>query len=135
MASATDFGVKDLRRRLDVMLRASPELARHFASPRSGPGARSSGALRETAAAGWLALATAGSASQLSSRTVQVTICDEIARWPRRVRSGEGAPLQLLEARQQDWGDEAVLIALSSPVVQNDAIDLLFRDGDRRRLE
>lgn len=27
MASATDFGVKDLRPRLDVMLRASPELA------------------------------------------------------------------------------------------------------------
>ena len=135
MATATTDSVKDLRRRVDVLLERSPVIAREYASPRSGPGARSSGALRETRANGWLAMATAGSAAQLSSRTVRVVVADEIARWPRRVRSGEGAPLQLVEARQQDWGDDAILIALSSPVTRNDGIDLLFRDGDRRRLE
>ena len=67
----------------------------------------------------------------MGSRTA---IRDGIARWPRCVRSGEGAPLQLLGARRQDWGDEAVVIALSSRVMPNDTIVLLFRDGDRRRL-
>ena len=117
------------------MLDASPSIAMHFASPRPGPGARATGAMRETAAGGWLGMATAGSSSQLSSRTVKVAVCDELARWPRVVRSGEGTPLQLLEARQQDWGQDALLIAISSPVARGDAIDLLFRDGDRRRLE
>lgn len=47
--------------------------------------------MRETGAGGWLGMATAGSSSQLSSWTVKVAICDELARWPRQVRSGEGA--------------------------------------------
>ena len=135
MASATDHGVKDLRRRLDRLIESSPGIGEHFPAVRSGPGARSSSACRETTAAGWLAMATAGSASQLSSRTAQVAGADEISRWPRTVRSGEGAPLQLLEARQQDWGDDAVLVAISSPVSKGDGIELLYRDGDRRRLE
>lgn len=136
LASATGDSVIDLQRRLDVMLRAAPHLAEPFLPVGSGRGRRSSAALRETTAGGWLALASAGSASQLSSRTVQVAVCDEVARWPRRVRTSmEAAPLALLEARQQDWGEDAVLIALSSPVQRGDAIDLLWRDGDRRVLD
>ena len=89
----------------------------------------------ETAAGGWLSIATAGSASQLSSRTVQTAVCDEVSRWPRAVRSGEGAPLALIEARTADWGDDAVIVALSSPVQDGDGITQLFRDGDQRRME
>ena len=55
--------------------------------------------------------------------------------WPRSVRSGEGHPLTLLRARLSDWGNDGRLLAISSPVIENDAIGLLFRDGDRRRLE
>ena len=135
LASATTDSVADLQRRLDVMLRAAPDLAGPFLPVGAGAGRRSTAALRETTAGGWMALASAGSAAQLSSRTVQVAVCDEVARFPARVRSGEGAPLALLEARMQDWGDDAVMIALSSPVKRGDAIDLLWRDGDRRRLE
>ena len=80
-------------------------------------------------------MAASGSASQLASRTAAVAIADEIARWPRSVRSGEGHPLTLLRARLSDWGDDGRLIAISSPVLDADAIGLLYRDGDRRRLE
>ena len=41
----------------------------------------------------------------------------------------------MLRARLSDWQDDARLLAISSPVLENDAIGLLFRDGDRRRLE
>ena len=34
-----------------------------------------------------------------------------------------------------DWGDSGRLLAISSPVLRFDAIDTLYRDGDRRRLE
>ena len=135
LVSATDFGCKDLRRRLDKILKASPAIGAEFEAQRSGPGARSSWNSRETRADGWLSIATAGSPSQLASRTVKTVVADELARWPRLVRGGEGAPLQLLEMRQADWGSDAVLIAISSPVSRGDGIDLLFRDGDRRRME
>ena len=56
-------------------------------------------------------------------------------RWPARVRSGEGHPLALLRARLSDWGDDGLLLAISSPVHPTDSIALLYRDGDRRRME
>ena len=58
-----------------------------------------------------------------------------VARWPRQVRSGEGHPLALLRMRLADWGDRGRLLCISSPTLAHDAIGLLFRDGDRRRLE
>ena len=80
-------------------------------------------------------MAAAGSASQLASRTAAVAVADEVSRWPRSVRSGEGHPLALLRMRLSDWGDDGRLLAISSPVLETDTIGLLFRDGDRRRLE
>ena len=135
LASATDVAIRDMARRLDATLDAAPALKARFPSPRSGPGARASWRDRRLDSGGWLGMAAAGSSSQLASRTAAIAIADEIARWPRRVRSREGHPLTLLRARLMDWGNDARLIAISSPVIQADAISLLFRDGDRRRLE
>ena len=135
VAGATDHGMRDTRRRLDRILDASASISDHFAPVRSGQRSLSTASMRVTNAQGWLGLAAAGSASQLSSRTAQVAIADELARWPATVRSGEGSPLALLEARLADWGDDAVLIAISSPVHAQDGIERLYRSGDRRRLE
>ena len=93
LASATEVSIRDLGRRLDTTLEAAPELAARFPSPRSGPGARASWKQRQLDSGGWLALAAAGSASQLASRTAAVAVADETARWPLRVRSGEGHPV------------------------------------------
>ena len=135
IASATIDAVKDARRRLDAIVGASPAIGDAFLAQRSGPGARSSWNLRETQAGGFVSLAGAGSPARLSARTVRVAVCDEVARWPRTVRSGEAAPLQLVEARTQDWGDDAVRLLLSSPTDPHDQIEIAFRDGDQRRLE
>ena len=135
LASATETGARDLSRRVEGAIERSPYLAKMFPSARSGPGARASWKDRRLAGGGWLGMAAAGSASQLASRTAAVAIADEVSRWPRSVRSGEGHPLTLLRARLSDWGDDARLIAISSPVLENDAIGLLYRDGDRRRVE
>ena len=135
LASATEVGARDLSRRVEGAIERSPYLAQMFPSARSGPGARASWKDRRLAGGGWLGMAAAGSASQLASRTAAVAIADEVSRWPASVRSGEGHPLTLLRARLSDWGADARLIAISSPVIENDAIGLLFRDGDRRRLE
>ena len=135
LASAAESGARDLSRRVEGAIERSPYLAKMFPSARSGPGARASWKDRRLAGGGWLGMAAAGSASQLASRTAAVAIADEVSRWPRSVRSGEGHPLSLLRARLSDWQDDARLLAISSPVLENDAIGLLFRDGDRRRLE
>ena len=135
MASSTEVSVRDLARRLDSTLEHAPTLARKFPSPRSGPGARASWKDRRVAGGGWIGLAASGSASQLASRTVKIALADEVSRWPARVRSGEGHPLALLRARLADWGDAGLLLAISSPVHPSDSIALLFRDGDRRRME
>ena len=135
LASATEVSVRDLARRLDSTLEHAPALGTRFPSPRSGPGARASWKDRRVAGGGWIGLAASGSASQLASRTVKIALADEVSRWPARVRSGEGHPVALLRARLSDWGDEGRLLAISSPVHPADAIALMFRDGDRRRVE
>ena len=135
LASATDTSIRDMARRLDDTLEAAPVLAARFPSPRSGPGARASWRDRRLEGGGWIGFAAAGSPSQLASRTAAVAVADEVSRWPARVRSREGHPLALLRARLQDWGDAGRLIAISSPVLRNDAIGNLWADGDRRRLE
>ena len=135
MASSTEVSVRDLARRLDSTLEHAPALETRFPSPRSGPGARASWKDRRVAGGGWIGLAASGSASQLASRTVKIALADEVSRWPARVRSGEGHPLALLRARLVDWGDDGRLLAISSPVHPADAIALMFRDGDRRRVE
>ena len=135
LASATETGCRDLSRRVEGAIERSPYLAQRFPSPRSGPGARASWRDRRLDSGGWLGMAAAGSASQLASRTAAVAIADECSRFPARVRSGEGHPLTLLRARLSDWGSAGRLLAISSPVHERDAISLLYRDGDRRRLE
>lgn len=136
VASATDVSIRDLARRLEATVDGSPDILTHFPRPKSGPGSRGTGwNLRQSDTGGWLGLAAAGSASQLASRTAAVAIADEIARYPARVRSGEGSPLALLRARLMDWGDTGRLLCISSPVLRFDAIDTLYRDGDRRRVE
>ena len=135
LASATGDSVSDMRRRLDRTLELSPAIGERFRrGPARGPGAQSWND-RATVAGGWLSVATAGSPSQLASRTAKVAIADEIARWPARVRSGEGHPLGILRARLMDWGEDGRLLAISSPTLAVDAINLLYEDGDRRRLE
>ena len=135
LASATEVSIRDLARRLDSSLAHAPAIARKFPSPRSGPGARASWKDRRVDGGGWIGLAASGSASQLASRTVKIALADEVSRWPARVRSGEGHPLALLRARLADWGDDGLLLAISSPVHPADSIALLFQDGDRRRME
>ena len=134
-ASATEVSIRDLSRRVEGAIERSPFLAAQFPSARSGPGSRASWRDRRLAGGGWLALAASGSASQLASRTAAVAIADECSRFPARVRSGEGHPLTLLRARLADWGSAGRLLAISSPVLERDAISLLYRDGDRRRIE
>ena len=135
VASATGESIKDLSRRLDAIVEASPAVAEMFPGRTGGPNSKSTWRQRTLSTGGWLALAAAGSASQLASRTARVVLADEVSRWPARVRSGEGHPLQLARMRLSDWGERGRLIAISSPVVEHDSISVLHGDGDRRRLE
>ena len=135
LATSTEKGSRDLARRLDSHLDASAALQEHFPFVRTGPNSKAGWADRRTPSNGWLSLAHAGSPSALASRTAAVAVCDEISRWPARVRGSEGSPLSLIRARLFDWGDAGRLLAISSPTVRGDAIDRLFRSGDRRRPE
>ena len=98
--------------------------------PRHGrdPGLARPGKIVESRGGGWIGLAASGSARSSPAERSRL-------RWPARVRSGEGHPLALLRARLSDWGDDGLLLAISSPVHPTDSIALLYRDGDRRRME
>ena len=137
MASSTEVSIRDLARRLDSTLEHAPTLAKRFPSPRSGTrGAGVVGKIAGSRGVGGSGLPLSGSPPrQLASRTVKIALADEVSRWPARVRSGEGHPLALLRARLSDWGDDGLLLAISSPVHPTDSIALLQRDGDRRRME
>ena len=134
VASATEESIRDLARRLDAILEASPDVAAMFPGRTGGPNSKSTWRQRTLSTGGWLSLAASGSASQLASRTARVVLADEVSRWPARVRSGEGAPLQLARMRLSDWGERARLVAISSPVLELDSISVLHGDGDRRRV-
>ena len=61
---------------LGLIKAARREAGKNFDSPQSGPGARASWSNRQTPAGGWVSLAAAGSASQLSSCTARVAVAD-----------------------------------------------------------
>ena len=101
-----------------------------------GQGARASWKDRRVAGGGWIGLAASGSASQLASRTVKIALADEVSRWPARVRSGEGHPISLAPRAAGRTGVTTGDYWPSvRPVHPSDAIALMFRDGDRRRVE
>ena len=126
---------RHLSRRVEGAIARSPFIASQFPSARSGPGARASWRDRRLdggrMARVWR---RRGARAQLASRTAAVCLADEVSRWPRSVRSGEGHPLVLLRARLADWGSDGTphRYAILEPRARKRRHrPMLFRDGDR----
>ena len=134
-ASATDVAVRDFGRRLDAAISASPDLDAQFPTVRTGPRALASWKDRRLKCGGWLGLASAGSASQLSARTVQVALADECARWPARTRNQESRPPSSCCARGYWTGAKTAGCWPSVPPIHKlDPINSLYLSGDMRGL-
>ena len=115
MVQPRDNDVRDYsRRRVAPMIRASPELRRRFADPRSRDGGASM-ALREFVG-GSVAMVSAQSPAGLASRAIRVLLLDEVDRYP--VSAGaEGDPVELAVQRTVTYARRKILMT-STPTVR-----------------
>jgi phage terminase large subunit GpA-like protein len=79
---------------------------------------------------GFLAMESAGSPTNLASRPIRLTLCDEVDKYSD---TAEGDALLLAEERTSTFPD-ALHIRCSSPTIDGESrIDKSYQDGDQRR--
>ena len=115
LASSTETSVRDLARRLESAIEDSETLREMFPPLRSGPHSRSTWKDRRLSNGGFLSFASAGSASELASRTCHTAFLDELSRFPSLTKSREGFGLDLIRARLFDYGDDSRLVCNLKP--------------------
>lgn len=86
-----------IEEKLDPALQASKATRNKVATIKSRSNAGST-AKRKRFPGGWLALASASSASDLRMRTVRYSFCDEVTQWPLNLDQ-QGDPLSMVDAR------------------------------------
>ena len=78
---------------------------------------------------GNLDLASALSAASLASETKRVVIADETDRWKLEL-GAEGLTWDVMHARTQAWGDQKIILAISTPTtIEASMIYPLFEEG------
>ena len=114
--------------KLVPMLMDTPELDCRIAKPRGREGVNN--ANMKSFAGGFLYLVTAGSASNLRSKSAAIILCDEIDGYSD---TGEGDPISLLWQRSATFGDQKKLIETSTPTIKGHSrIEEAFNAGDQR---
>ena len=115
--------------KLGPMLADCPELERRVAKPRGREGVNN--ANMKSYPGGFLYLVTAGSASNLRSKSAPVILCDEIDGYKD---TGEGDPINLLWQRSATFGDQKKLIETSTPTIKGHSrIEDAYQAGDQRK--
>ena len=118
-----------LASKFDPLMRANPTLARAFVKPRSHEGVFNN-QFRDFRG-GHLMLCWGGSATTLRGRSAPVCIVDEVdgmATLP------EGHPADLVSERSATFGDQRLVIEMSTPTDKGvSRIDSRFQLGDMRR--
>lgn len=80
---------------------------------------------------GYLALASAGSPTNLAMRAIRVTLADEIDKYEA---TKEGDPLKLLEERTSTFQTSALNIRACSPTIEETSrVYRSYKEGDQRR--
>lgn len=119
-----------VRRRLEPILRGSPDLARHLTGLRTDERkdemAFANGAIIYTG--------TGRSAASLRSKPIKLAIGDEVSDWPATPKKHEGAHgVRLMSERTRTWGSEGRVVIATTPTVEDEAGWQSFLKSDRRR--
>lgn len=117
------------KERLQPMISATPELKKRVAS---GKGRSSENTLSYKAfPGGFLALAAAGSPTNMSSRPIKRVFYDEVDKYPV---TREGDPVELGDERLATYGAEALSVRVCSPTIEEESrIAASYAESDQRR--
>ena len=116
------------KERIAPMVQYSPELTKIMSDPRTR---NSDDTLQfKKFPGGFLAMASAGSASNLAMRAIRITLLDEVDKY---VTTKEGDPVLLAEERTSTFSSSSLKIRACSPTIEEGRIYKSYMSGDQRR--
>ena len=117
-----------LETKFNPMIDANPELLNCYAKPRGREGVNNQ--KMKSFKGGWLMFSWAGSPATARGRSAPVIICDEVDGYNY---VAEGHPVELLWERSSTFGEDRLLIEMSTPTIRGRSrIETSFLEGDCR---
>lgn len=127
-----DMAQRMSRQRLEPLINSVPAILKSVTPKRSRDGGNTLLSKEFANGDGLLVLAGANSAAGLRSMSARWLFPDEIDAYPLDVE-GEGAPLELLDARSSTFGRRGKMFIPSTPTVRGESeIEAQWNDTDKR---
>lgn len=118
-----------LETKFNPMVDANDELQDRIAKPRGREGVNNQS--MKSYPGGFLMFAWSGSPKTMRGRSAPFIVCDETDGYDR---TNEGHPVSLLWQRAATFGDQRLLMEISTPTIKGVSwIESAFEQGDRRR--
>lgn len=118
-----------LETKFNPLVEANENLARLIAKPRGRDGVNNQ--RMKSFIGGFLMFSWSGSPKTMRGRSAPLIICDEVDGYEV---SDEGHPVGLLWQRAATFGDQRMLIEISTPTIRGESyIEKAFEAGDQRR--
>ena len=118
-----------LETKFNPMVEANDELQDRIAKPRSREGVNNQN--MKSYPGGFLMFAWSGSPKTMRGRSAPFVVCDETDGYDR---THEGHPVSLLWQRAATFGDQRLLMEISTPTIKGVShIESAFEQGDQRR--
>ena len=118
-----------LETKFNPMVDANEELQNRIAKPRSREGVNNQN--MKSYPGGFLMFAWSGSPKTMRGRSAPFVVCDETDGYDR---THEGHPVGLLWQRAATFGDQRLLMEISTPTIKGASwIESAFEQGDQRR--
>lgn len=119
-----------LETKFTPLVESTPELKKAIAKPRGRDGVNNQ--RMKSYPGGFLMFSWAGSAKTMRGRSAPFIVCDEVDGYDR---TDEGHPVSLLWQRAATFGDQRMLLEISTPTIKGISyIEAAFDEGDQRRL-
>ena len=117
-----------LETKFNPMVDSNPDLKGCYAAPRGREGINNQ--LMKTFKGGWLMFAWAGSPKTARGKSAPFIVCDEVDGY---TYTAEGHPVDLLWERSATFGEDRLIMILSTPTIRGKSyIESSFLQGDQR---
>ena len=117
-----------LETKFNPMIDANPALRDCYAKPRGREGVNNQ--KMKSFAGGFVMFSWAGSPNTMRGRSAPLTFCDEVDGYNY---TAEGHPVELLRERSSTFGEDRILIEMSTPTIRGRSrIETSFLEGDCR---
>jgi len=118
-----------LETKFNPMVEANPELESCIAKPRGREGVNNQ--RMKSYYGGFMMFSWSGSPKTMRGRSAPFVVCDETDGYDR---TGEGHPVSLLQQRSATFGQQRMLLEISTPTFKGSSwIEDAFEAGDKRR--